>query len=168
MPQSRRHERPRSSRLQHSASFRATKPNKASMTLMPAAASICATDALERQLVPPGFECCERELLRRSWCRDLARPVFDIFRSDKTSGRKRLRIGWSGEVEPKTETNPLALFRLKAHFHYGQSADETNVQNKSETIKSPVTLTGCALFWSFLFTRFGNLVLLLPLLPLAL
>ena len=32
MPQSRRHERPRSSRLQHSASFRATKPNKASMT----------------------------------------------------------------------------------------------------------------------------------------
>ena len=53
MAQSRRHERARSSRLQHSASFRATKPNKASMTLMLAAARICATDALERQLAPP-------------------------------------------------------------------------------------------------------------------
>ena len=40
MPQSRRHERPRSSHLDHSASFRATKPNKASMTLMLAAAMI--------------------------------------------------------------------------------------------------------------------------------
>ena len=25
---------------------------------------------LERQLVPPGFECCEREFLGRSWRRD--------------------------------------------------------------------------------------------------
>ena len=63
MPQSRRHERPRSSNLDHSASFRASNPNKASMTLMLAAASICATDALERHLAPPGFECCERDLL---------------------------------------------------------------------------------------------------------
>ena len=31
------------------------------MTLMLAAASICTTDMLERHLVPPGFECCERE-----------------------------------------------------------------------------------------------------------
>ena len=54
MAQSRRHKRPRSSRLQHSASFRAMNPNKASMTLMLAAASICATDALERHLAPPG------------------------------------------------------------------------------------------------------------------
>ena len=66
MAQSRRHERPRSSRLQHSASFRARNPNKASMTLMLAAASICATDALERHLAPPGFQCCERDLLGRS------------------------------------------------------------------------------------------------------
>ena len=29
------------------------------MTLMLAAASICATDALERQRVPPEFECCD-------------------------------------------------------------------------------------------------------------
>ena len=70
MLQSRRHEGPRSSRLQHSASFRAAKPNKASMTLMLAAAGICATDALERQLAPPGFECCERELLGRPKRRD--------------------------------------------------------------------------------------------------
>ena len=55
MYQSRRQVRPRSSRLYHSASFCATKPNKASMTLMLAAASICTTDALERHLAPPGF-----------------------------------------------------------------------------------------------------------------
>ncbi len=36
------------------------------MTLMLAAAMILATDALERHLAPPGFECCERELLGRS------------------------------------------------------------------------------------------------------
>ena len=48
MAQSRRQVRPRSSRLYRSASFCATKPNKASMTLMLAAASIWATDALER------------------------------------------------------------------------------------------------------------------------
>ena len=35
-----------------------------------AADMILATDALARQLVPPGFECCERELLGRSWRRD--------------------------------------------------------------------------------------------------
>ena len=34
VPHSRHHERPRSPRLDHSASFRATKPNKASMTSM--------------------------------------------------------------------------------------------------------------------------------------
>jgi len=61
MPESRRHERPRSFHLDHSASFRATKPNKASMSLMLAAASICTTDMLERHLAPPGFERCERE-----------------------------------------------------------------------------------------------------------
>ena len=46
MAQSRRQVRPRSSRLQHSASFRARNPNKASMTLMLAAASIEVMDAL--------------------------------------------------------------------------------------------------------------------------
>ena len=79
MPQSRRPERPRSSHLDHSASFRATKPNKASRTLMLAAASICATDVLERHLVPPGFECCERELLGRSWRRDWGMRKFRRF-----------------------------------------------------------------------------------------
>ena len=79
MAQSRRHERPRSSRLQHSASFRTRNPNKASMTLMLAAASSCAIDALERQLAPPGFQCCERELLGRSWRRDWAMRSFRHF-----------------------------------------------------------------------------------------
>jgi len=32
-----------------------------------------ATDGLERQLAPPGFECCERELLGRSWRQASAR-----------------------------------------------------------------------------------------------
>ena len=35
-----------------------------------AAAMILATDALARQLVPPGFECCEQGLLGRPWRRD--------------------------------------------------------------------------------------------------
>ena len=70
MAQSRRQVRPRSSRLVHSASFRARNPNKASITLMLAAAMIWATDALERHLAPPGFQCCERDLLGRSKPRD--------------------------------------------------------------------------------------------------
>ena len=56
--------------VDRSASFCATEPNKASMTLMLAAASIWATDALERHLAPPGFQCCERDLLGRSKPRD--------------------------------------------------------------------------------------------------
>ena len=79
MPQSRRHERPRSFHLDHSASLRATKPNKASMSLMLAAASICTTDMLERHLAPPGFECCERELLGRPWRREWGMCNFRSF-----------------------------------------------------------------------------------------
>ena len=40
---------------------------------------ILAIDALERQLAPPGFECCERELLGRSWRRDSACADFMFF-----------------------------------------------------------------------------------------
>ena len=101
MAQSRRHEHPRSSRLQHSASFRAGNPNKASMTLMLAAASICAADALERHLVPPGCECCERELLGRSWRRDWGMRNFTRFLpvGDPTADREKLSpIGCSGLV----------------------------------------------------------------------
>ena len=79
MARSRRHERPRSSNLDHSASFRAGNPNKASMTLMLAAASICATDALERHLAPPGFQCCERDLLARPKRRDWSMRNFRLF-----------------------------------------------------------------------------------------
>ena len=71
---SRRHERPRSSRLQHSASFRAGNPNKASMTLMLAAASIKVMDALFGFPARNDAECCKRELLGRSWRRDRAAP----------------------------------------------------------------------------------------------
>ena len=46
---------------------------------MLAAASICTTDVLERHLAPPGFECCERELLGRSWRRDWAMRIFHVF-----------------------------------------------------------------------------------------
>ena len=78
MAQSRRQVRPRNSHLVHSASFRARNPNKASMTLMLAAAMIWATDALERHLAPPGFQCCERDLLGRSKPRDLRRAQISI------------------------------------------------------------------------------------------
>ena len=72
MAQSRRQVRPRSSRLQHSASLCARNPNKASMTLMLAAASIKVMDALFGVLVQNDAECCKREILGRSWRRDWA------------------------------------------------------------------------------------------------
>ena len=40
---------------------------------------VYATDALERQLVPPGFECCERELLGRPGRRDWGMRNFRHF-----------------------------------------------------------------------------------------
>ena len=90
MAQSRRQVRPRSSNLDVSASFCARNPNKASMTLMPAAASICATDVLERHLAQPGSECCERELLGRLWCRDWAMRIVRLFlRIRKTITRRK-------------------------------------------------------------------------------
>ena len=46
------------------------------MTLMLAATSICATDGLERHLAPPGFQCCERDLLGRSKLQDSAMRRF--------------------------------------------------------------------------------------------
>ena len=70
MPQPRRPERPRSSRLQDSASFRATKPNKASMTSMLAAASIEVMDASFGLVARNDAECCKQELLGRPGRRD--------------------------------------------------------------------------------------------------
>ena len=71
---SRRYERPRSSRLVHSASFRARNLNKASMTLMLPAVSIKFMDALFGFLARNDAECCKRELLGRSWRRDRGPP----------------------------------------------------------------------------------------------
>ena len=79
MAQSRRQVRPRSSRLVHSASFRARNPNKASMTLTPAAASIKVMDALFGLVARNDAECCKRELLGRSWRRDWAMRIFRAF-----------------------------------------------------------------------------------------
>ena len=89
--QSRRFERPRSSRLQHSASFRATKPNKASMTLMLAAASIKVMDALFGFLARNDAECCKRELLGRPWRRDWAMRNFLRFFTDRTKNTGRTK-----------------------------------------------------------------------------
>ena len=97
-----RPERPRSSHLVHSASFRATKPNKASMTLMLAAASICAADALERHLAPPGFECCERELLGRSWLGSDGRAGGLPRPSDC---HKNLKVGKHGAIVASSHNN---------------------------------------------------------------
>ena len=125
---------PRSSHLDHSASCCTTKPNKASMTLMLAAASICATDALERQLAPPGFECCERELLGRS-----KRRVSDMrkFRKKETlfEGLKHFSgldaLGRKGSNHNVTIPNHpagrglkccrRALFGLKCNPNFGES-----------------------------------------------
>ena len=82
--QSRRQVRPRSSRLFHSASFRATKPNKASMAQMLAAAED-PRDAHARRDGPYSAqrrndaEWHRRELLGRTWRRDWAMPDFQIF-----------------------------------------------------------------------------------------
>ena len=70
------------------------------MTLMLAAASICTTDALERHLAPPGFECCERELLGRSWRRDWAMRNFRHFLpigQKLPAGQKNVRIDALGK-----------------------------------------------------------------------
>ena len=95
MPQSRRHERPRSSRSQHSNPGGASCRSSAFVAQTIAAAMIWATDALERQLAPPGFECCERELLGRS-----KRRVSDMrkFRKKHFLGGPQhfLKIGSSG------------------------------------------------------------------------
>ena len=68
------------------------------MTLMLAATRICATDALERHLAPPGFEWWSRELLGRSWRRDWAMgnvrhvlPTVKKFRPEYV-----FRFGWCG------------------------------------------------------------------------
>ena len=79
MAQYRRQERHRSSRLQHSASFRATKPNKASLTLMLAAASIKVMDALFGLAARNDAESYKRELLGRSWRRDWGMLNFQHF-----------------------------------------------------------------------------------------
>ena len=65
---------------------------------MLATASIGATDALERHLVPPGFEWCERELLGRSWRRDWGMHNFPHFPDPEKFPVSELffRIGCSG------------------------------------------------------------------------
>ena len=83
VPRSRRHERPRSSRLQHSTSFRARNPNKASMTSMLAAASIKVMDALFGLVARNDAECRKRELLGRSWRRDWAMRNLQLFFTDR-------------------------------------------------------------------------------------
>ena len=79
MAQSRRQVRPRSSNLDRSASFCARNPNKASMTLMLAAASIKVMDALFGFLAQNDAERSRLELLGRTWRRDWAMRQFHRF-----------------------------------------------------------------------------------------
>ena len=121
-----RHDRPRSSRLVHSASFRATNPNKASMTLMLAAARIKVMDALFGFLAQNDAERCKRELLGRSWRRDWAmhkfqeqiriRSIFPVPGEFPCTGKKS-RYGCSGfsfaTVNQSRIHQPLAHRRPK-------------------------------------------------------
>ena len=77
--QSRRHERPRSSRLQHSDPGGARCLSSASVAQMLAAASIKVMDALFGFPARNDAECCKRELLGRSWRRDWAMRRFHAF-----------------------------------------------------------------------------------------
>ena len=79
MSETRRFERPRSSRSQHSNPGGASCLFKASVAQIIAAARIWPTDVLEIQLAPQGFECCERELLGRSWRQDWGMRIFNFF-----------------------------------------------------------------------------------------
>ena len=63
MPQSRRHERPRSSRSQHSNPGGASCRSSASVAQIIAAASIKVMDALFGLVARNDAECCKRELL---------------------------------------------------------------------------------------------------------
>ena len=76
MPQSRRHERPRSSRSQHSNPGGASCRSSTSVVQMLAAASIKVMDALFGFPARNDAECCKRELLGRSWRRDWAMRKF--------------------------------------------------------------------------------------------
>ena len=76
MPQSRRFERPRSSRSQHSNPGGARCLSSASVAQMLAAASIKVMDALFGFPAQNDAECYKRELLGRSWRRDWAMRRF--------------------------------------------------------------------------------------------
>ena len=79
MAQSRRHERPRSSRSQLSNPGGASCRSSASVAQIIAAASIKVMDALFGFLARNDAECCKRELLGRSWRRDWAMRNFRHF-----------------------------------------------------------------------------------------
>ena len=70
MPQSRRFERPRRSRSQHSNPGGASCRSSASVAQMLAAASIKVMDALFGLVARNDAECCKRELLGRTWRQD--------------------------------------------------------------------------------------------------
>ena len=99
MAQSRRHERPRRSRLQHSNSGGAMCLSSASVAQMLAAASIKVMDALFGFLARNDAECCKRELLGRSWRRDWAMRNFQEI-CTKSDPQKKIKqkilwvLGW--------------------------------------------------------------------------
>ena len=83
MAQSRRHERPRSSRLQHRNPGGASCRSSASVAQMLAAASIEVMDALFGFLTRNDAEWTKRELLGWTWRRDWAMRRFHVFLSPR-------------------------------------------------------------------------------------
>ena len=90
------------------------------LPLILAAASSCATDALEIYMVPPGFQCCEREFLGRSWHRDWGMcnftrflPIGDPIADRENISLIRCIVGSRGD---KTSCGFDALGRSKPLF----------------------------------------------------
>ena len=125
MAQSRRHERSRSSRSQHSNPGDASCRSSASVALMLAAASIKVMDALFGLVARNDAECCKRELLGRSWRRDWAmrkfRPKNVFWRRHQTNGG----IDSLGKGLSVSGTQRIGIAReLPRCFHFSRGSQD--------------------------------------------
>ena len=126
MPQSRRHERPRSSRSQHSNPGGGRCLSSASVAQMLAAASIKVMDALFGFPARNDAECCKRELLGRSWRRDwrmrrssknfedfkFSNVGYEFRRSDALGKSTSGNVSWTAPPGPPNPLRHMALILI--------------------------------------------------------